>query len=175
MRLFNSVVLAALLVLGASTPAGWARRIENWPYDRLFKEADLVVIARAKSSEDCDDTTTDNIWKAEFLGTNTTFTVAKVLKGKCDADKITVLHFRLKEGTAIVSGPLLVTFRTKGTEIELNGGKKVGIGAPDYMLFLKATKDGRFEPVSGRTDPELSVKEVSVPFLTALAGDEKKK
>ena len=38
--------LAALLLAVSARPAS-ARLIENWPYARLFKEADLVVIAEA--------------------------------------------------------------------------------------------------------------------------------
>ena len=32
---------------------------------------------------------------------------------------------------------------------------------PEYLLFLKRLKDGRYEPVSGRIDPAPSVREVS--------------
>ena len=174
MQTFKLATLSSFVALGLLAPMLSARVIENWPYDRLFKEADLVVIARATSSKECDDKTSDNPWKEEFLGLNTSFTVETVLKGKCDGDKLTVLHFKLRDEVKIESGPLLVSFRTEGTEIVLKGGKKVGLGAPEYMLFLKATKDGRFEPVSGRTDPRLSVKEVRSP-LSHLYEDDKKK
>jgi hypothetical protein len=174
MRTFTLATLSSFVALGVLTPMLSARIIAKWPYDRLFKEADLVVIASATSSEDCDDKTSDNPWKKEFVGLNTSFSVKTVLKGKCDGDKLTVLHFKLKDDVKIVNGPLLVSFRTKGTEIVLKDGLKVGLGAPEYMLFLKATKDGRFEPVSGRTDPELSVREVHSP-LSYLSDDDKKK
>jgi hypothetical protein len=163
MRTFKLTTLPSLLALGIVAPMLSARAIENWPYDRLFKEADLVVIARATSSESCDDKTTHNIWKAECLGVNTAFSVKTVLKGKCDEDKITVLHFKLKDEVLIQDGPLLVAFRMKETVLKLKNAK-VGLPPPEYMLFLKATKDGRYEPVSGRIDPELSVKEVHKPY-----------
>jgi hypothetical protein len=163
MRMFHTTTLLSLVVVGLLAPILSARGIEDWPYDRLFKEADLVVIARAKSSEPCDDNTRDNIWKEEFLGVNTAFSVKTVLKGKCEEDKITVLHFKLNDEVKIQNGPLLISFRMKPTALTLKDAK-VELAAPDYMLFLKATKDGRFEPVSGRIDPQLSVKEVHAPY-----------
>jgi hypothetical protein len=32
-------------------------------------------------------------------------------------------------------------------------------------LFLKARKDGRYEPVSGQYDPALSVRELNSPLI----------
>jgi hypothetical protein len=172
MRRHKLTTCLSLLTLGILAPMLPARGLEDWPYDRLFKEADLVVIAKAKSSESCDDKTTDNIWKAEFLGVNTAFSIKTILKGKCDEDKLSVLHFKLKDGVQIVNGPVLVSFRMKGTELTLKEAK-VYLAPPEYMLFLKATKDGRFEPVSGRIDPALSVKEVHSPYR--FIHDEKEK
>jgi hypothetical protein len=34
--------------------------------------------------------------------------------------------------------------------------------SPEYLLFLKRGKDGRYEPVSGRIDPILSVREMCI-------------
>jgi hypothetical protein len=140
-------------------PVAFARRIESWPYERLFKEADLVVIAQATATESSQDKTTDNPWKAEFLGLNNTFQVKAVLKGKPAEGTINVLHFRLKDGLRLEDGPLFVTFRQKGIRLELKD-RTVKLGVSEYLLFLKTGKDGRYEPVSGRVDPELSVREV---------------
>jgi len=79
-----------------------------------------------------------------------------------------VLHFRLKEGVIVNDGPSLVRFRTKrGLSIRTKT-IKAAAGKPDYMLFLKRNKDGRYEPVSGRIDPRLSVKEIYSPLWRAL-------
>jgi hypothetical protein len=40
---------------------------------------------------------------------------------------------------------------------------KAELGRPEYMLFLRLRKDGRFEPVSGEVDPVLSVRELHPP------------
>jgi hypothetical protein len=152
------VVLA--VVMGTTAGTASARWLENWPYERLLKEADLVIIARATAVEDTPDRTTENPWKAEFLGVNTTFRVKATLKGKSAGEEIKVLHFKLRDGVRIIDGPLLVCFRTDGFGLELKDGPKVQFRTPEYMLFLRAGQDGRYEPLSGRVDPELSVREL---------------
>ena len=42
------------------------------------------------------------------------------------------------------------------------------LGKPEYLLFLKKGKGGRYEPVSGRTDPALSVRELFHPLPEGL-------
>jgi hypothetical protein len=42
------------------------------------------------------------------------------------------------------------------------------LAPPGYLLFLKQGKDGRYEPVSGQIDAELSVKEVNSPLPEVL-------
>ena len=82
------------------------------------------------------------------------------LKGKVDGKQIKVLHFKWGElkkgiksdsidGIIIIDGPLFVAFPTKD--------------APEHLLFLRSLKDGRYEPVSGKIDPELSVRRLSAP------------
>ena len=34
---------------------------------------------------------------------------------------------------------------------------------PQYMLFMKRMKDGRYEPASGHIDPVMSIRRVSAP------------
>jgi hypothetical protein len=146
---------------------GAARALENWPYDRLFKEADLVVIAEAVSVADAGETTTDNLWKQEFVGVVTTFGVRAQLKGKLEGEKLEVLHFRLPKDVRIQDGPCLVSFRLRGIPVNTEAAK-MNLGKPEYLLFLKKGKGGRYEPVSGRTDPALSVREMFHPLPEAL-------
>jgi hypothetical protein len=42
--------------------------------------------------------------------------------------------------------------------------EKRGVVKPEYLLFLKRGKDGRYEPVSGRIDPVLCVREMYWPL-----------
>jgi hypothetical protein len=147
--------LFAGVLLGV-TPSQ-ARLLENWPYDKLMKQSDLVVIAQATKTEETKDTDEIPNWNHEFAGRNTTFKVKHALKGELKGEEIKVLHFKfgeLKKGIKkdsadilIIDGPTFVEFKDK------NG--------PEYMLFLKRTKDGRYEPVSGRIDPNLAVRVLS--------------
>jgi hypothetical protein len=151
-----------------------ARIMDGWDYERLFKESDLIVIARAAETEDSKDKNVDHaLWGLEFVGMNTTFDVKHALKGKADKT-IKVLHYKFgrpidkdRKPDVIIDGPSFVTFRHD--KFKLEGGKYT-IPQPSYLLFLKKRADGRYEPVSGEVDPQLSVKEVFDPMLPELGG-----
>jgi hypothetical protein len=92
-----------------------------------------------------------------------------------------VLHFKfgeLKRGlrprtsdVIIENGPLLVAFRTGAVIVKAEGEERnTVLPTPEYLLFPKRMQDGRYEPVSGRIDPALSVKEVSAPLDKVLGG-----
>jgi hypothetical protein len=161
-----------LLTLAAGPLFG--RGLENWPYERLFKEADLVVIARAEGTAETKDRFRPELWKVEFLGQETAFAVQSTLKGKLkEGQPIKVLHYRLPEGVRVQNGPLLVSFRKDPLNLQgtINDRTfKASLGRPEYLLFLRARPDGRFEPVSGQVDPALSIRELHKPdgFLSGL-------
>lgn len=170
-----------LIGLSLVTSAGSARLIESWPYEKLFKNADLVVLATAVSSEKCSDEFTDHPWPLEFVGVNTVMDVKHILKGKIDGKNITVLHFKFGEprkgkkpedAKIIFDGPLFVAFRTKPVTIKVDG-ENVRIPKPEYMLFLKKLKDGRYEAVSGKIDPQNSVRELFEPLPQELGGSKR--
>jgi hypothetical protein len=172
--LFLSISLGVVSFI--SVPAH-ARLIENWPYERLFKEADLVVIATAGETADTKDRFSTKGWKAEFIGQETQFVAHSILKGKLGAEKkLTVLHYRLPKGVLIANGPLLVKFRKDALALKgtINGNTfKAGLGRPDYLLFLRLRPDGRYEPVSGEVDPALSIRELHPAdgFFSSLASE----
>jgi hypothetical protein len=158
----NAIIV---FLLSFAITAACARPVDNWSYERLFKESDLVVIAQPVQSEDSPDRTKDDLWKIEFIGINTKFDALHVLKGKCKSAKLTVLHFRAN--VLIENGPGFVTFRTKDLRYTLQDRTIVEAAGPSrYLLFLKKRDDGRYEPVSGRTDPILSVEELRMPIRT---------
>ncbi len=167
-RTLLAITLAACVAVGIAPVS--ARLIESWPYEKLFEKADLVVIAEAGKAEAALDEPPGSTWAYEFAGQVTTLKVNHALKGKLKDKEIRVLHFKfgkLKkdvkpdslEAMLITDGPMLVAFRTEPVTVTDGEGKKV-IDVPEYMLFLKRMKDGRYEPVSGRIDPAQSVREV---------------
>jgi hypothetical protein len=163
-------VLVALMPTRAE-----ARGLESWPYDRLTREADLVVIAQPTSVADAGESWMGNPWQVEFVGVVTTFKVQATLKGKIEGDELKVLHYRLPPKVSIANGPGLVSFRLAPTSLQLSkadtkGEIKLG---NDYMLFLKKGKDGRYEPVSGRIDPVLSVRELFKPLPKTFTEEKK--
>ena len=160
-RLFIRV--AMMLVIGASATSASARPVEHWSYKRLFETADLVVIAEFASATDSGETTTENKWKEKMIGVNTTLVVKQALKGEVAKDRITVLHYRLPKGASIINGPSLLTFRAARLLVTRDTAK-IDLPKPDYLLFLRLRKDGRYEPVTGQVDSEDSAKEVFPPF-----------
>lgn len=158
------------LVLSLFVASAAARQIEAWSYDRLFKEADLIVIASAQGTVPSEDQAPDERWGPSLIGQHTTFAVLQTLKGQVNDGPLTVLHFKLKDGVVTQGGPLLVAFRTRGPTIEGGGSVKYKaiLSTPQYLLFLKRSEGGRFEPVSGQIDPALSVKEIYAPLPAVM-------
>jgi hypothetical protein len=91
-----------------------------------------------------------------LVGVDTEFKVLTVLKGKVKGGTLTLFHFRAPESSVDcqspeVDGPSLVAFDPKAE------------GRPRYLLFLKVRADGRYEPVSGQVDPDVSVARLDGP------------
>lgn len=150
-------VLVALLALHLQ-----AREIEFWPYERLEREADLIVIGPAEKSEDSGELVPGPLWKIDFVGVNTTFKATGVLKGKCKESQLTVFHLRIPDGATLKEPPSTITFRTGVLPIK-SPGKVTSLARPEYLLFLKKRSDGRFEPVSGSLESSYSFREVYLP------------
>jgi hypothetical protein len=144
------------------------RLVESWSYERLFREADLVVIAVPAGEERADDAFGEHPWDLDVVGLNTTFEVKHTLKGKADGKQVKMLHFRFADppkGKIVVidDGPGFVAVRRKSLTVR-EGGQPVHLPAPEYLLFLRRLKDGRCEPVSGKIDPKFAVRELSEPL-----------
>src|SRR5204862_106656 len=142
------------------------RVVAPWPFDRLFKESDVIVIAAAQESADTDAQPTYRDWAPYLVGQRTTFKIDCVLKGTPADGSLAVNHFRFKDGASPPNGPTLVSFRTKPLVIRGDGTTTADmtVGTPRYLLFLKRNDDGSFEPISGQTDAQLSVKEIYPPL-----------
>src|SRR5436190_1393351 len=98
MRAAALAIIVAISFVAVCASDASARRIEIWTYEGLFKEADLVVIAKVTGGKDNGEKTKLGGWDVQFIGTDTAFKVESTLKGKAP-EKLTVLHFRLPDGT----------------------------------------------------------------------------
>jgi hypothetical protein len=152
------------LLFCAAPPAN-ARPVPHWPYDQLFRESHLVVIAEAETSEPSKDAFPDkNLWPIRIEGIVTLFRVKLILKGSETSKTIRVLHFKIKEIrglVGVINGPGFVKFATGLVELSSKSGRLET--KPSYLLFLKKMADGRYGAVTGQTDPVYSVREMFVP------------
>jgi hypothetical protein len=142
-----------------------ARPVPAWPYEKLFKQSDLVVIAHPTESVDVKDRMKENPMKIDFMGINTTLKIVHVAKGNLKSSNLTFLHYRIGPDQLIINGPSLVSFRMQGIRYTVENGPRVELTGPaTYLLFLKKRDDGRYEAVTGQFDPVFSVKELTAPI-----------
>ena len=161
---------AICALLGPSTT--YARKVDDWSYDRLFKEAELVVIAHVQGFSASKQEWREKVFdKDRFEGVETIFGASSVLKGEAPLC-IHLVHFQYTE-TALSynNGPTLVSFfrnpvsldvtqrnGEEGERRELKPKRQSLVSKPEYLLFLKIRKDGLYEAVSGQMDPNFSVR-----------------
>jgi len=170
--IFTLVVICSLFIPSIA----FSRQVEDWPYERLFKESDLVVIAHVQAWGATDEEWNEKFFdKVRFEGAETIFGASFALKGSPPLC-IWLNHFRYKEGAVRYNdGPGLVTFlkkplliRLKSTKnqkgkLQQSGDGLKQISQPEYLLFLKKRKDGTHEPVSGQLDANFSVRALLPP------------
>lgn len=136
-------IIAALLILSTVLLAQ-ARLIPTWSYQKLYDEADLVVIAKPTSTQDTTEKAVlPNIAPdVHVVGLSTGFDISVVMKGNKSVKKVTLHHYRLAESKQLMeNGPCLASFDPKQPA--------------RFLLFLHREADGRYSPVSGQTDPTL--------------------
>lgn len=168
----KAIWFAIILGILLAPSTTWARKVEDWSYDRLFKEADLVVIADALGfSASKQEWPGKTFEQDRFEGVETTFHANSVLKGEAPLC-IHLVHFKYREHTGRFNdGPSLVSFFMKPISIDvtqqhreedeqrkLRPKRQRVTSKPEYLLFLKKRKDGLYESVSGQMDPGLSVR-----------------
>jgi hypothetical protein len=135
-----------------TTLSMWARPVPYWPYDKLNREADLLVIATPVSVRDTGEKTTlPGIMRGnqpvDAIGMETTFEVLAPLKGPDSPKRIVFYHLREDSpSSASANGPALVSFDPKEKK--------------RYLLFLRKEKMGQYVALTGQTDPAGSVKDL---------------
>ncbi len=168
-------LIATFLSFVFTLSIGFARKVEEWSYERLFQEADLVMIGSVEGWGSAKTQWSEKIFdKARFEAKKTAFHPRSLLKGEPAFPCTWVLHFSYKKGaTPYEDGPNLVSFLKKPVMIEAKSKKegkvkelkpkragKSVVTPPEYLLFLKMGKDGMYEPVSGQLDAALSVRAI---------------
>ncbi|MFO0864522.1 MAG: hypothetical protein U0744_07710 [Gemmataceae bacterium] len=156
-------VILLFLAIGGQV---YGRFITPWPYRQLTESSTVVVIGTRTKQFEVPVSFTDKRWPLKFQGIVTVFEVQHVVKGEPREKQIEILHFKAvlpRDSDAIEDGPMLVDFSSKDT---LPNGQRGGREQErqEFLLFLKLSDGGRYEPVSGRIDPVLSVRRLRSPF-----------
>ena len=175
MRCLMSIAFVTLVLILGNTSVN-ARMVPDWPYDKLWDAADIVVIIEPLKTENNDDKL-QIPWdpKGEWQGLTTHFKVHSILKGGPLGGEIVLKHFDLKpsppspqttihtdgDGFFIhfTSGPLHYdeTISKDGKEISRHSLENQ---TPVFLAFLKKTPAGEFVPVTGQIDPVFSFRDL---------------
>jgi hypothetical protein len=141
-------LVVAILVGLAFHRSVSARLMQSWSYQELFTKSDVVVIAKPRAAtRDTTERSTLRDIAVPVIGVATEFQTLLVLKGRT-RERFSLHHYRLREpDLAFVNGPSLISFDPKKDHRR-------------YLLFLVRESDGRFAPVAGQTDLDVSVQEV---------------
>jgi hypothetical protein len=132
------IVFFGSLLLLAPLPTPRAQLMYAWSYQEMFDKAELIVIAKPLSTKNTNQhkTESDNI---QFVGLNTQCEVRLILKGKPDATRFTLHHYRLVETkVAILNAPQPIIFDLKEPYL--------------YLMFLIKEPDGRYAPATGQME-----------------------
>jgi hypothetical protein len=144
------VALIVVAAVGAAASAS-AYTLPSYAYEDMFKQSDLVVIARPVASHDTGERHLDRQVRppVPVAGVTTACDALFVLKGP-KLKKFKLHHFRdLTDPKRVVEGgPTGISF-----DIPKNHR---------YLMFLVREAAGRFVPFAGQTDVvDISVQEIS--------------
>ena len=107
-----------------------------------------MIIAKPISTKDTSEKTTipDIVPDIQLIGLSTEFKISLVMKGDKSMKKATLHHYRFANpDEEPINGPRFVSFDPRQQP------------STWFLLFLHLESDGRYSPVSGQTDPVISV------------------
>jgi len=138
-------IITITLLIFITTCLSHARPFTLWSYQDLYDKADLVIIAKPISTQDTTEKTTlPDIPDVHVVGLFTEFKISVVMKGDKSMKKATLHHYRLADTKEeVINGPTLISFDPKQRT--------------QSLMFLRLEKDGRYSPVSGQIDPDISI------------------
>ena len=155
---FRKVVAAVVLFLSAELALA---RIANAPgYKTMSEQADLIVIATPTDNADLPGATTvpgiasvsKDGKQREIPATRvqTTFKPTAILKGTLPDNSATfkLIHLKLVD-------PADANSRVAAQLVEFKPADRA-----QYLMFLKASADGTYEPFTGQVDPVYSIEKL---------------
>jgi hypothetical protein len=160
------MVLALLLVecclAFVSAGTAWFDVRAIYTYERLKKEADVILIGMPVSSEATKKKLDPGYYGGILAEQRTTFRALVVLKGKCPKNRVTVYHYVIgpppkKKG----DGPTPCLFDPDVFRFTDKAGKPL---PATYLIFLRKRKGGNYEPVSGMDQMSPSFQRLERPL-----------
>ena len=149
MKLKN--LFCALMLMIASAHPGWGRIVPEPTYQEMNAKADLVVVATPISVRDTGEKAIFENSTMPAIVMEATFTSEVVFKGAARAATFVLRYYRYNPAPdIIVDGFGLVSF-TAESNIK-------------YLMFLTKTADGKYVPVNGQSDPDLSILKLDDQF-----------
>jgi len=148
MKTVLGLITAALV--SAVTPSIWSYTLPSYSYEDMFKQSDLVVIARPVTSRDTGERQLDRHVNppVPVVSVTTECDALYVLKGP-KREKFKLHHFRdlTDPKRVVVGGPTGISF-------DLHKNKR-------YLMFLVREPNGSFAPFAGQTDVvDISIQEI---------------
>jgi hypothetical protein len=170
------------LLFGLFAVHSLARLTRPWSYEDLLAESDFVGLLEPIANQPAKDVFTIEVsgtdansekgHKVSYHAIDTRFRIQAILKSDGKAtEELTVLHFSEEHAEPVVNGPSFIYFTVGPLQYEKRVLKDKKViseitvlqGEPLWLAFLKRRADGRYEPVSGREDPDESFFEVHRP------------
>jgi len=134
-----SILLSVVLIQASSA---MARPVKIWSFKELTEKADLVIVGTALSSADAKNHSYADTKSETWVAVDTVFTVHSIVKGELKAEALAMRHYRHYKREAEITtanGARFVEFDPKLKH--------------RYLIFLKRTGDGSYEPLTGQYDP----------------------
>jgi hypothetical protein len=151
-----ALIGAMLAIPDRAIPADFG----HWPYERLFKESDVVLIGTYEETKDADEiyNVPDSDIKVRIVKSK--LKSDQVLKGEFKGDSIEFRHWAPLRGHSVDGAPS--PLRLAERKVYTQNDKHIDVTL-QYLVFLRRTKDGQYEPVSGIIGAVFAIKELHRP------------
>jgi hypothetical protein len=180
MRLVKFALIGMVVGLISGQVFLHARGVPDWPYDKLWETADLVVVIEPLNTENNDDQLKID-WDpaAKLQGLTTHFKIHSVFKGGPISGELVLKHFSYKpevsdKTTVFTDWPQFIRFTSGPLEYNESILKDTKViwqnhllnQVPMFLAFLKKTDDGTYVAVTGQVDPSYSFRDLREVFQT---------
>lgn len=142
----NKFLLCCSLLLSGMT-FSFARPVKIWKPAELLKEADLVIIATPQATTDVKNQDLTGAKYHTRVSVETELEVQAVVKGAWKEKSLPVRHQRFygiagsddERAGRTINGPRFLEFDR--------------VQKHTFLIYLKLTSEGTYEPLTGLTDP----------------------